>query len=973
LKKQLVFSLVLLLSITLSQFSPAKAIPTYYGGHLEEETWNRVILSGARLFESSADFQHHPSEADLIHQLADEDIKVDFRIFWWWQFYNGEIATNTSVIDLYYDEALMRLLEDYVDETLNKLDPEKIWAITLSEEEPIYALKYFWTLEAQNRYNSTYNSETGFWLKTRDNLNKTEEQVLNHWLSEKIVYVYNHLYDYVKARLPHVKVFQFIVPKSGAPPVWGGELDLTDLKGDALKADLYYYEVYDNPYWLYEYIRHAKTTFPDKLYHIWLWGQEPWPDDGMAGGFEHIRRNAWVAYLAGTDAVGWFNWHFKHGYGWEREDIQGKMLIEYTNRLSREIEKLPPMKPQPETLVIQDTPMSFQLGVSCDLGLLNEWDSTTQTAIANELVDLSSYRLVITNEAVYQDDVVERLNEYVRSGGNLLLLGGFGRGQRNYFHNGTRKNRFIIEEGVVQEEIFGEALISVTKPNLLDLELHYKHLNTSDSLLGIRYDTLTNDHYPIGEYYSIDDDGKKELIESCPLVLYHNSAEPGEGWILYWGEQIAYTQSEERFEDIVEPFISELRYTRFTYRKISRAFTDNILGNIDAVATSRTENMIITQSKLVDETILAGITNHKLETINLNYALNLNRFNLAPGEYWVHSLDQNRSIGLFNSQRSVLQVPLEVAAGETRLLLISRDKPEPNYSINIFPEIPSPEEALDLWHFKLKVLSEHGEVSGEGSYKPGEKASFSVSPMIVQEKEGIRYVFSGWSSSEMGGFEGDDNPATVIMDNDLTQIACWKTQYYLTMESEGGGVVSPSSGWYDIDSDVVITAEADLGFVYSSWIGSGLGSYTGSTSSLVISMNSPITQKAVFLDGSPPTAKAGSDIRVEVGQNFVLDGTNSIDNVGVVSYEWNLGDGVIITGPIVIHSIEEPGVITVTLTVRDAIGNSDTDTLNIKVEEARESKGFNIGIPPWLLLILGLAIPLGLLPYLFVKSTSRIS
>jgi len=238
------------------------------------------------------------------------------------------------VVDLYYSASLLRLLEEYIDRQFSYLDPGKIWAVTLSEGEPGYSFRYFNTLEGWRKYNDTYHSETGFWLREGD-LPAGESLVFNNWISEKWSLVFNHLYDYIKIRWPHILVFQSAEQWPGAPPVWIGGIDVSDVKADAFMGDLYYNEAYDNPFWLYEFVRQHKTSIPNKDYHIWLWGEEAWARGGLAGGFEYIRRNAWVAYLAGADAIGWFNWHNIHGNILDREDPLGKRLYEYTNRLNR--------------------------------------------------------------------------------------------------------------------------------------------------------------------------------------------------------------------------------------------------------------------------------------------------------------------------------------------------------------------------------------------------------------------------------------------------------------------------------------------------------------------------------------------------------------------------------------------------------------------------------------------------------------
>ena len=62
-----------------------------------------------------------------------------------------------------------------------------------------------------------------------------------------------------------------------------------------------------------------------------------------------------------------------------------------------------------------------------------------------------------------------------------------------------------------------------------------------------------------------------------------------------------------------------------------------------------------------------------------------------------------------------------------------------------------------------------------------------------------------------------------------------------------------------------------------------------------------------------------------------FDASGSSDNVGIVSYEWDFGDGNTGTGLITAHVYTEPGIYTVTLTVRDATGNVDTGSRTITV------------------------------------------
>jgi len=86
-------------------------------------------------------------------------------------------------------------------------------------------------------------------------------------------------------------------------------------------------------------------------------------------------------------------------------------------------------------------------------------------------------------------------------------------------------------------------------------------------------------------------------------------------------------------------------------------------------------------------------------------------------------------------------------------------------------------------------------------------------------------------------------------------------------------------------------------------------------------------------DETPPVADAGADRTVEVSTAVSFDGTESTDNIGVTSYEWDFDDGATATGATPSHTFTAEGVYNVTLTVADAAGNTDTDVATITVAE----------------------------------------
>jgi hypothetical protein len=73
----------------------------------------------------------------------------------------------------------------------------------------------------------------------------------------------------------------------------------------------------------------------------------------------------------------------------------------------------------------------------------------------------------------------------------------------------------------------------------------------------------------------------------------------------------------------------------------------------------------------------------------------------------------------------------------------------------------------------------------------------------------------------------------------------------LTMQvsPSGSGTTSPAIGtyWYDSGLSVTISATANAGYAFSSWSGTGTGSYSGVANPASVTMNSPIAETANFV------------------------------------------------------------------------------------------------------------------------------
>ncbi|MEW5937603.1 MAG: NosD domain-containing protein [Candidatus Thermoplasmatota archaeon] len=105
--------------------------------------------------------------------------------------------------------------------------------------------------------------------------------------------------------------------------------------------------------------------------------------------------------------------------------------------------------------------------------------------------------------------------------------------------------------------------------------------------------------------------------------------------------------------------------------------------------------------------------------------------------------------------------------------------------------------------------------------------------------------------------------------------------------------------------------------------------------------NSTGVKDVIISDNDDPVADAGPDQTVNEDAVVTFDGSGSTDNIGITNYTWNFtfnGSEVMLYGVVPDFNFTVPGNYTVTLTVRDAAGNSDTVTMTVTVS-ALDSDG----------------------------------
>lgn len=108
---------------------------------------------------------------------------------------------------------------------------------------------------------------------------------------------------------------------------------------------------------------------------------------------------------------------------------------------------------------------------------------------------------------------------------------------------------------------------------------------------------------------------------------------------------------------------------------------------------------------------------------------------------------------------------------------------------------------------------------------------------------GVQWAFSSWSNG------GDTTHTYTVPSADDTVTASFTRQYLLTLDTDHG--TTHGAGWYDegtqaafgLDSTTVDTTNGTR-FVFTGWVGTGAGAYSGPVNDTTVTMNNPIIETA---------------------------------------------------------------------------------------------------------------------------------
>jgi hypothetical protein len=254
-------------------------------------------------------------------------------------------------------------------------------------------------------------------------------------------------------------------------------------------------------------------------------------------------------------------------------------------------------------------------------------------------------------------------------------------------------------------------------------------------------------------------------------------------------------------------------------------------------------------------------------------------------------------------------------------------------------------------------------VSGSGSTSPGPGTTThdEGDTVSVDAQPSAGWTLDHWELDSVD--VGDTSPYTVTMDDDHELLAVFtggeEESYVLTTGVEGTGTLDFPPGTYEFSAgeEVTVTATPAGNWTLDHWVLDGEETDAGLTLTVEMTTNHEVI--AIFTETGgtteTPTAAAGPDQTVTVNTTVVFDATNSSDDEGIVTYEWDFGDDTTGTGAVTTHTYTTPGTYVVTLTVEDAQENQDEDVLIVTVEAA--AGGFQL---EWWMFIAALALVIGL-------------
>ena len=182
----------------------------------------------------------------------------------------------------------------------------------------------------------------------------------------------------------------------------------------------------------------------------------------------------------------------------------------------------------------------------------------------------------------------------------------------------------------------------------------------------------------------------------------------------------------------------------------------------------------------------------------------------------------------------------------------------------------------------VQQYSLYTSVTGNGSVTPAFGDFDAGTPVELVAEADSGWVFKEWT----GDLIGNENPATITMDDDKDINALFTDHVTLTTNAVGGGTVSPATGEHRVGEEVALTPTPDTGKAFSHWdAGCSVASGGGASEDLVVRMESDCTVTANFTAAAHLTASIAAGEGVLVADLVRSDGYYPLGTILTVTAE----------------------------------------------------------------------------------------